>query len=268
MLLRPYGGRKRGRACATCGLSDLSICEHKHFTALCPPPLQEAATLQQLRAIIAVSGLAVLPCLPCLLTERSHARGPLREGEGSEANSWSAGITCVCRRSSSSRRAEHSTAEHSGAWGAKRSRGRARERRLSVAAPACLLAFHHRRWLPSGVVVRHSSSCCPSAPTYLSIHPPSRLASNATHLQPRPHPRLHLPRCSSARSQRPLRALLLCTAPPSPPPCARLQLSSTRVRRRRQQREAQTVCVCPRASSYLALAATAPGRVQRHWRVN
>jgi hypothetical protein len=54
---------------------------------------------------------------------------------------------------------------------------------------------------------------------------------------------------------------------PSPPPCAHLQLSSTRVRRRRQQREAQTVCVCPRASSHLTLAATAPGRVQRHWRV-
>ena len=66
-------------------------------------------------------------------------------------------------------------------------------------------------------------------------------------------------------------AYTIRTAPPpnaSPPPCAHLQLSSTRVRRRRQQREAQTVCVCPRASSYLTLAATAPGRVQRHWRVN
>lgn len=139
MLLRPYGGRKRGRACATCGLSDLSICEHKHFTALCPPPLQEAATLQQLRAIIAVSGLAVLPCLPCLLTERSHARGPLREGEGSEANSWSAGITCVCRRSSSSRRAEHSAAEHSGALGRKEKQ-RQSQRGLERCSSACLLA--------------------------------------------------------------------------------------------------------------------------------
>lgn len=44
LLLRPYAWR-RGRACATCGLSDLSICEHKHFTALCPPP-QEAAQQQ------------------------------------------------------------------------------------------------------------------------------------------------------------------------------------------------------------------------------
>lgn len=44
LLLRPYAWR-RGQACATCGLSDLSIREHKHFTALCPPP-QEAA-LQQ-----------------------------------------------------------------------------------------------------------------------------------------------------------------------------------------------------------------------------
>lgn len=51
-----------------------------------------------------------------------------------------------------------------------------------------------------------------------SLHLPSRLASNATHNQPRPHPRLHRPRCSSARSQRPLRAPLQLhtTAPPTP----------------------------------------------------
>jgi len=61
-------------------------------------------------------------------------------------------------------------------------------------------------------------ACLPEP--FNSLHLPSRLASNATHNQPRPHPRLHRPRCSSARSQQPSRAhcttthnATSCTAP-------------------------------------------------------
>jgi hypothetical protein len=78
LLLRPYAWR-RGQACATCGLSDLSICEHKHFTALCPPP-QEAA-LQQAghrRCAPLTKVLLDLYLLPQLPTDHDdkHARGP------------------------------------------------------------------------------------------------------------------------------------------------------------------------------------------------
>ena len=267
MLLRPYAGRNGDElvllvVLVTCRSASTSIsppsarrrCKKQHCSSCAPSLLY----------------LAGLPCLvlSCLLTETARARPTSKQASkptarrrrlrGRLVECWD-NSHAVCRRSSSR---EHSQTAYSGAWGAKRALERA----------ACWLAFHFPPPLlllpaPSFVIRLAARALQP-------LHPPSRLASNATHTQPRPHPRLHLPRCSSARSQRPLRALHTaphCTAPPStpsPPPCARLQLSSTRVRRRRQQREAQTVCVRPRASSYFTFAATAPGRFQRHWRVN
>jgi hypothetical protein len=184
LLLRPYAWR-RGQACATCGLSDLSICEHKHFTALCPPP-REAALQQAGRHIVARHLLRCCWICTCCYNladhDDKHARGPpqRRRLRGRLVECWDkVRVQAIEQQHSST--AAHSTA---GAWGAKQQR-----RLLS---------------LPLGV--RHSSSC-PSAST-LTCSPsqvPSRLASNATHNHPRPHPRLHRPRCSSARSQRPLR---------------------------------------------------------------
>jgi hypothetical protein len=136
-------------------------------------------------------------CHSCQQTTTTNTREAHRKGEGSEGDSWSAGIKCDCRRSSSSTAAQqHSTAQRG--LGAQSS------------SAACF---------PLGV--RHSSSC-PSAST-LTCSPsqvPSRLASNATHNHPRPHPRLHRPRCSSARSQRPLRIAHNPSAPhrTAPPP--------------------------------------------------
>ena len=91
LLLRPYAWR-RGQACATCGLSDLSICEHKHFTALCPPP-QEAALQQTGRRRCA----PFLLHLAALLTankqrarEKATARRRLRGKLVAAGISWTA----------------------------------------------------------------------------------------------------------------------------------------------------------------------------------
>ena len=146
-----------------------------------------------------------------------------------------------------------------------------RRRSSSGACWGCKQSVKLQRLLPLFVIRPLAAGCwlaCPSASTSPSSITPC-LQRDSHPNPPRPHPRLHIPRCS-ARSQRPLR-----TAPPPPPPpttpsprrAHTSPLSSTRVRRRRQQREAQTACVCPRASFELTLAATAPGRVQRHWRV-
>ena len=220
MLLRPYAGRNGDRlvllvVLVTCRSASTSIsppsarrrCKKQHCSS-CAPSLLYLAGLPCL----------ALPCLAlsCLVlpAHRDRAReahkqaskqaSPLREGEGSEADSWSAGITCtLCVQAIEQQsRAQPDSVAYSGAWGAKRALERA----------ACWLAFHFPPPLlllpaPSFVIRLAARALQP-------LHPPSRLASNATHTQPRPHPRLHRPRCYSARSQRPLRALHTahCTA--------------------------------------------------------
>jgi hypothetical protein len=222
LLQRHYAGR-RGRACATCGLSDLSICEHKHFTARCPLPHAAPQWQQQ------HTGHYYGCCIAVLRAERAR---PLAQGEASELL-----VECWDRLQAIEQ------AEYSGAcWGV-------------IAAPA---SSPRRRF-----VIR--LSCLPER---FNLHPPlPRLASNATHT-PSNLGRIRACIYHAALHDRSDCCALHCTAATAlAPPCARSQLSPTRVRRRRQQREAQTACVCPRASFDLTLAATAPGRVQRHWRV-
>lgn len=96
----------------------------------------------------------------------------------------------------------------------------------------------------------------------------------STRLTTRPHPRPHIPR--SARSQSPLRTVTPPTSSPPPRahplihPAAVVVLSRARPTARNASAYAPPppACACPRAYRKTALAATAPGRVQRHWRVN
>lgn len=183
---------------------------------------------------------------------KSTAKGK-GKGTFSGANSWSAGIKCECRRSSST--AQQSTAfVQRGLWlGAQSSSSSAACFPLKPWSFVIRLAA---RALRLDLSISHHAL----RPTRLTINL-GRIRACIDHAAPL-HDRsdrcAHHCNCTQPRRPRPK---------PSPPPCAHLQLSSTRVRRRRQQREAQTVCVCPRASSIFTLAATAPGRVQRHWRV-
>jgi hypothetical protein len=201
-----------GEACATCGLSDLSIREHKHFTALCPSPQQAAAA-----AGIPSPRSALLSSYARNL--RPHpARKPLRR------SSWRSGINC--RRSSRAQRGANSVQRRSQPC---RHRARAAFTSLDFITP-CFAT----RLTPHGLI----RAC-------------------VYHTAP------------SARSQR----LRSTVRPPdsTPPPCAHPPVVLARAPLKPASR-AQTLqrpaCACPRAYRKLALAATAAGRVQRHWRVN
>jgi hypothetical protein len=117
LLLRPYAWR-RGQACATCGLSDLSIREHKHFTALCPPP-QEAALQQAGRRIVARRLLRCCWICTCCYNladhDDKHARGPpqRRRLRGRLVECWDK------VRVQAIEQQHRSTAAHSGGLGRK-----------------------------------------------------------------------------------------------------------------------------------------------------
>jgi hypothetical protein len=231
-----------GQACATCGLSNLSICEHKHLTALCPLPQAAAAAAppQQTGEPGHYYRLRLLYRIAVLRAEPREAARTWRNLRRSSWTDWD-------RLQAIEQQQQQPTAAYSGAWGV-------------IAAPASSP-------LRLRFVIRLAA--CPSASTSPSSTTPCvQRDSHPTNLG-----RIRACIYHAALHDRSDRCALLCSALPCTaatalaPPCARSQLSSTRVRRRRQQREAQTACVCPRAYTTLTLAATAPGRVQRHWRV-
>jgi hypothetical protein len=203
-------------ACATCGLSDLSIREHKHFTALCPSPQQAAA---------AAAGIPPPSALFSILRPgvlRPHAaRKPLRR------SSW--------RCWDQLQAIEQSTA------------GR-KQRPASTSVAASLAVIVLAPLSPLDFI----TPCFATRLTPLGL-----VRACIYHTAP------------SARSQRPLRT---APRPPSTPtPCAHPAVVLARAPPKPASR-AQTLhlpaCACPRAYRKLALAATAAGRVQRHWRVN
>jgi hypothetical protein len=208
-----------GEACATCGLSDLSIREHKHFTALCPSPQQAAALCPPYCTVPAAAAAIPPPSAYHSHVLRPHsARKPLRR------SSWRSGINC--RRSSRAQRGANSVQRRSQPC---RHRARAAFTSLDFITP-CFAT----RLTPHGLI----RAC-------------------VYHTAP------------SARSQR----LRSTVRPPdsTPPPCAHPPVVLARAPLKPASR-AQTLqrpaCACPRAYRKLALAATAAGRVQRHWRVN